>query len=83
MNVHYNAATVDAVVSVWARLPKEVRKKVIEATNRLLTLSNGFGEDTTNAEVSGMVTELYSNLPADVQRSVMETLRAIIWNYDI
>lgn len=83
MNVHYNAATVDAVVSVWARLPKEVRKKVIEATNRLLTLLNGFGEDTTNAEVSGMVTELYSNLPADVQRGVMETLRAIIWNSNI
>ena len=83
MNVHYNAATVDAVVSVWARLPKEVRKKLIEATNRLLTLLNGFGEDTTDTEVSGMINGLYDNLPADVQQGVMETLRAIIWNYDI
>lgn len=77
MPVNYNAATVDAVVSVWVKLPEEVRDKVIEATNRLIDISKGISEDTTG-QVSGAVNEIYEALPAEAQRGVMDTLGAII-----
>ncbi len=77
MPVNYNAAVVDAVVSVWMKLPKEVREKVIEATNRLLAASKRFSENTTDAEISGVMDELYHTLPADIQQGVMDTLGVI------
>lgn len=86
MPVNYNAATVDAVVSVWVKLPKEVREKVIEATNRLLTVSKQIREDTTDAEVSGVMdemNELYYTLPAEVQQGVRDTLGVIVRNVNI
>lgn len=82
MSVNYNAATVDAVISVWAKLPEEVRGKVIEATNQLLTVSKRFSENTTDAEISGVMDELYHTLSAEVQRGVMDTLEAIITNIE-
>ncbi len=82
MSVNINTATVDAVVSVWVKLPEEVRGKVIEATNQLLTVSKRFGEDTTDAEISGVMDELFLTLPAEVQRGVMDTLKAIITNIE-
>lgn len=81
MNVHYNAAVVDAVVSVCAKLPEEVRGKVIEATSQLLTVTKQVKEDSTEAEVSGVMdkmNEIYDALPAEAQRGVMDTLKAII-----
>lgn len=80
MPVNYNAAVVDDVVSVWVKLSEEVRGKVIEATNQLLTASKRFSEDTTDAEISGVMDELYHTLPAEVQRGVMDTLGAIVRN---
>lgn len=83
MNVHYNAATVDAVVSVLVKLPKEVRGKVIEATNQLLTVVKQVNKDSTEAEVSGVMNkmnELCVTFPAEVQHGVRETLMAITRN---
>lgn len=82
MPVNFNAAVVDDVVSVLVKLPKEVREKVIEATNQLLTVSKRFGEDTTDAEISGVMDELFLTLPAEVQRGVLDTLKAIITNIE-
>lgn len=81
MPVNYNAAVVDAVVSVWVKLPEEVRGKVIEATNRLIDFSKGISEDTTG-QVSGAVNEIYEAFPAEVQRGVIDTLEAIITNIE-
>lgn len=81
MNVHYTAATVDAVVSVWVKLPEEVRGKVIEATNRLIDFSKGISEDTTG-QVSGAVNEIYVALPAEVRRGVMDTFSVIAENIE-
>lgn len=83
MPVNYNAAVVDDVVSVWVKLPKGVREKVIEATNRLIDISKGISEDTTDAESSGVMdkmNELYYTLPAEVQQGVRDTLVAITRN---
>ncbi len=86
MPVNYTAATVDAVVSVWVKLPKEVREKVIEATHRLIDFSKGISEDTTDAESSGVIdkmNELYYTLPAEVQQGVRDTLGVIVRNVNI
>lgn len=83
MNVNYNAAVVDDVVSVWVKLPKEVREKVIEATNQVLTVVKQVNKDSTEAEVSGAMNkmnELYDTFPAEVQHGVRETLMAITRN---
>lgn len=72
MPVNYTSATVDAVVSVWVKLPEEVRDKVIEATNRMITAVKGISEDTTG-QVRGAADEIYDALPAEVQRGVMDT----------
>lgn len=83
MPVNYNAAVVDDVVSVWVKLSEEVRGKVIEATNHLLTVSKQVKKDSTEAEVSGVMdkmNELYDTLPAEVQHGVRETLVAITRN---
>ena len=78
MNVNYNAAVVEEIVSVWVKLPEEVRDKVIEATNRLIDISKGISEDATDAEVSGAVKEIYETLPAEVRQGVMDTLDVIV-----
>lgn len=86
MSVNINNATVDAVVSVLVKLPKEVREKVIEATNQLLTVVNQVKKDSTDAEVSGVtdkMNELYHTLPAEVQRGVWNTFDAIVRNVNI
>jgi hypothetical protein len=83
MPVNYNAAVVDDVVSVWVKLSEEVRGKVIEATNQLLTVTKQVNKDSTEAEVSGAMNkmnELYGTLPAEVQHGVRETLVAITRN---
>ncbi len=83
MPVNYTAATVDAVVSVWVKLPEEVRGKVIEVTDQLLTVSKQVKKDSTDAEVSGVMdemNELYYTLPAEVQRGVWNTFDAIVRN---
>ena len=83
MPVNYNAAVVDDVVSVWVKLSKEVRGKVIEATNQVLTVIKQVNKDSTEAEVSGVMNkmnELYDTFPAEVQHGVRETLVAITRN---
>lgn len=83
MPVNYNAAVVDDVVSVWVKLSEEVRGKVIEATNQLLTVTKQVNKDSTEAEVSGVMNkmnELCDTFPAEVQHGVMETLVAITRN---
>ena len=54
---------------------------MIEATNQLLTVSKQFSENTTDAEISGVMDELYHTLPAEVQHGVMETLKVIARNF--
>lgn len=83
MPVNYNAAVVDDVVSVLVKLPKEVREKVIEAANQVLTVVKQVNKDSTEAEVSGVMNkmnELYDTFPAEVQHGVRETLTAITRN---
>lgn len=83
MPVNYNAAVVDDVVSVWVKLPKEVREKVIEAVNQVLTVVKQVNKDSTEAEVSGVMNkmnELYDTFPAEVQHGVRDTLVAITRN---
>lgn len=83
MPVNYNAAVVDDVVSVWVKLSEEVRGKVIEATNQVLTVVKQVDKDSTEAEVSGVMNkmnELYDTFPAEVQHGVRETLMAITRN---
>ena len=83
MPVNYNAAVVDDVVSVWVKFSEEVRGKVIEATNQLLTVVKQVNKDSTEAEVSGAMNkmnELYDTFPAEVQHGVRETLMAITRN---
>ena len=83
MLVNYNAAVVDDVVSVWVKLSEEVRGKVIEATNQLLTVVKQVNKDSTEAEVSGVMNkmnELCDTFPAEVQHGVRETLVAMTRN---
>lgn len=79
MPVNYTAATVDAVVSVWVKLPEEVRGKVIEVTNRLIDISKELSEDTTG-RVRGNVEEYFGALSPEVFKGVRDTFKAIAEN---
>ena len=81
MSVNINTATVDAVVSVWVKLPKEVREKVIEATHRLIDFSNKIGKDTTG-QVSGEINQYLDALSPEVFKGAHETLRVILENIE-
>lgn len=82
MSVNINTATVDAVVSVWEKLPEEVRYKVIEATNRLIVLSKELSEDMTG-QARGEADKIYNALSAEEQRGLRDTFDAIAQNITI